>query len=361
MTQSLRAERNYGIDLLRIISMYMIVVLHLIGIGNIFEYASLCSVEYELVWLLYLLAFPAVNCYALISGYVALETKQRYSRLFTLWLQVFFYSILITGGFFLLRSEEVSRQEIIQGFFPTITNSYWYFTAYVGLFIIMPILVAAVDKLSRKVLQQILLGGFILLSVLPMITNTDIFGTADGYSTLWLSYLFFVGAYVKKYQPLAKVETKWLWMAAGGCIFLTLAVKFVVEYVSWNYMGTLFIYDAITKYTSPLVVVEAVILVALFARMKLGESWIQIVKVVTPLSFGVYLIHNHILMYGYVITSIHEYLFTQSLLVTVVGILLVAFAIFVICIFIDYLRMQLFKLLKIKESVSKVDRLIKTE
>ena len=45
MTQSLRAERNYGIDLLRIISMYMIVVLHLIGIGNIFEYASLCSVE----------------------------------------------------------------------------------------------------------------------------------------------------------------------------------------------------------------------------------------------------------------------------------------------------------------------------
>ncbi len=43
-------ERNYGIDLLRIISMFYILLLHCLGQGGLLEGTSVNSVQYNLVW-----------------------------------------------------------------------------------------------------------------------------------------------------------------------------------------------------------------------------------------------------------------------------------------------------------------------
>ncbi|MDE6723424.1 MAG: hypothetical protein K2J55_04430, partial [Eubacterium sp.] len=64
------SKRNYGIDLLRIVCMIMVPVLHVLGHGGLLEGAEILSVKYEFVWFLEAAAFCAVNCYALISGYV---------------------------------------------------------------------------------------------------------------------------------------------------------------------------------------------------------------------------------------------------------------------------------------------------
>ena len=63
-------ERNEGIDLLRIVAMLLITMLHVIRHGGMLDGLSLFSSQYFVVWILYILTNCAVNCYALISGYV---------------------------------------------------------------------------------------------------------------------------------------------------------------------------------------------------------------------------------------------------------------------------------------------------
>lgn len=59
--------RNYGIDFLRMISMIMIVMLHTLGHGGILRSVSFLSVHYQIAWLLEVIAFGAVNTYAMCS------------------------------------------------------------------------------------------------------------------------------------------------------------------------------------------------------------------------------------------------------------------------------------------------------
>ena len=74
--------RNYGIDFLRMISMIMIVMLHTLGHGGILRSVSFLSVHYQIAWLLEVIAFGAVNTYAMISGFVSVDSHFRQHELF---------------------------------------------------------------------------------------------------------------------------------------------------------------------------------------------------------------------------------------------------------------------------------------
>ena len=89
-------KRNYGIDFLRCFSMFMVVMLHILGHGGILNNATSGSLNYGVAWLLETMAYCAVNCYALISGFVGTKAKYRYTNIVMLWLQVVFYTIIIT-------------------------------------------------------------------------------------------------------------------------------------------------------------------------------------------------------------------------------------------------------------------------
>ena len=79
-----QTNRNFGIDLLIIISMPMVVILHVLGQGGVLESTKLFSPNYMITWFLEIAAYCAVNCYALISGYVGYESKHKFSNLFHL-------------------------------------------------------------------------------------------------------------------------------------------------------------------------------------------------------------------------------------------------------------------------------------
>ena len=89
-------NRNAGIDMLRILSMFLIVILHVLGQGGAMVRISTHPETYHVCWLMECTALCAVNCYGLISGYVGVRSTWRPSRILYLWVIVFFYSVLIT-------------------------------------------------------------------------------------------------------------------------------------------------------------------------------------------------------------------------------------------------------------------------
>lgn len=78
MLNSKDDTRNYSIDLLRIIAMYMIVILHTLGHGGLLDVLEYGTINHAMIWLLETIAFCSVNIYGLISGYVGYEKNLNY-------------------------------------------------------------------------------------------------------------------------------------------------------------------------------------------------------------------------------------------------------------------------------------------
>lgn len=88
--------RQANIELLRIISMAMIVILHFLMHGKILAWSPFGSMEYAVYWNIEAFVFVAVNVFVLISGFFLCTIDFKCSRLIKIWCEVLFYSLILT-------------------------------------------------------------------------------------------------------------------------------------------------------------------------------------------------------------------------------------------------------------------------
>ena len=94
ITQTKR--RNANMDLIRILSMFLIILLHSVDHSGVLEAATVSSIPMQLyVRFVYMLTQVCVNCYVLLSGYFLVKSKFRLQKLVALWMEVVFYSFII--------------------------------------------------------------------------------------------------------------------------------------------------------------------------------------------------------------------------------------------------------------------------
>ena len=90
-------KRNTGIDFLRILAMFYVVMLHTLGHGGILGSLSAQNQSYNIVWFLEIWAYSAVDIFALISGFVGYREEEKpikYSSYILLWVQAIFYGVV---------------------------------------------------------------------------------------------------------------------------------------------------------------------------------------------------------------------------------------------------------------------------
>ena len=127
-------NRNYGIDLLRILAMFMVLVLHILGQGGILQAQPVSPRNYWTAWFLEIAAYGAFDVYALISGFVGCKAKRRYASLAELWLRVFFYSVSFSVIDKLFFNRTIGKRKLLFAFFPLTKGYWWYFTMFFALF-----------------------------------------------------------------------------------------------------------------------------------------------------------------------------------------------------------------------------------
>lgn len=189
-------ERIYGLDIIRILSMYFVMLLHILLNGGILEAQAFTQLNTQLVACLYFLGVVAVNLFALLSGYLGINSCFKRRRIIELWLQVLFYSWLCLWGM-IISQRDLGLMEIVKALFPTVFQQYWYFNAYLGVCFLAPLLKPGLKQLSQASFLKIILAGLFLFSVLGSIPGSDRYGLAGGYSVLWLLMMYLVGAYLK--------------------------------------------------------------------------------------------------------------------------------------------------------------------
>lgn len=269
-------ERNYGIDLLRMISMFFIVILHALTHGGVVE-AAVDNFNYYPITLLLTIVWTGVDIFAVISGFVGVNHKSdhRISEFIFLWLRVAFYSggiALILG---LLGTEEMSPGSIVKWLAPISNGSYWYFTSYLFVFLLSPAINQYVNDCNANKATIGLLVGLFLLYLSHTITGI--------FSPALLLYLYFIGCVIGKYRFHEKICDKTLWRILIVLILFTWVWKLL--------MGSRAIANLWLRYDSPTIIGAATCFVMIFAKIKIKHY--KALSFAVPSVFSVYLLNDH--------------------------------------------------------------------
>lgn len=346
-------KRNYGIDLLRGLSMLGVVVLHILGHGGVLETAA-SPLGFSVSWLLEVIAYPAVNCFVLISGFVGYRAEKYYPKLrniVSLLFTALFYSIVICLCLKFVFSLPIENKDVLKAFLPVTTSRYWFFTAYFATFIISPALNLFVHKANNKMLFIVSLA---ILVFCCCSTVMDPFILTGGYSFIWLSLIYILGAIIKKTDIINKVSNKKITVLLTVCYLLTWLSVVISRFIG---LPTIF-EKFLVSYCSPTIVIAAICLFCIFAKFRIN----RVNKVITffaSSAFSIYLIHDNIHIRELFIEGFFEFINNLNVAVIPILVITMALGIFVICTLIDKVRILLFNICRVKMLCEKVEKIIK--
>ncbi len=296
---TVKSGRMANLELLRCVAMMMVVALHFLDKGKLLPKLSEADMETAgyAAWLLESFCIVAVNVYMLISGYFLCVSSFKLSRLLSLYLQVWFYSVifgLIGGVTGIAAGTSFDIHYLLTLVFPISMGHYWFLTAYFYLYLFLPFIGRAVAQMNQRQLQistGLLFFAFCLLkSVLPLRLEMD----GKGYDCLWYLCVFLAAAYFRRFgvPPLEK-KGRGILLYLLGCLLIfggSMGLRAVyLKTGSFGLMLTMFV-----EYNHIFPFLAAAGLFAAFLRLKVTKTAAAFAVKAAPYTLGVYLLHENI-------------------------------------------------------------------
>lgn len=327
-----KTVRESNIELLRIILMLMIIGYHLIvhgaGFGGENENYVITD-KYSVAYIL-LKSFLviAVNCFVFISGFYRITF--RIGTVISMILQTIFYALIIYSAFTAFSIIPLRPGLLLEVVFPIFKGTWWFITAYFGLYLISPLLNKAVDSCSREQLLFIVVIFTVLNAVTGFFFRTGgAMGMNGGYSLLSFVHIYLLGRYISRYVRYKKFQ-KWsvaVYISSSLVLFLLVCIS-----INWFYSKGII---RLFSYNNPLVIVSAVSFFFVFKSFRLQNSLInQIASGV----LGVYLLHDHRLVRKHVIDRLFTWSESYSGFGHFLVLLLIALLVLVIGLLVDKAR-----------------------
>ena len=119
----MKNERDYGIDLMRIVCALMVVVHHVSAASGLLA-ASHWNEFFRLVPDAF--AVCAVNGFALISGYVGVGRRWKPANWAVLWADGVFYNFVLLALESRYQGNVIGKADIVRQFLPVTMTSFWY-------------------------------------------------------------------------------------------------------------------------------------------------------------------------------------------------------------------------------------------
>lgn len=291
--------RQANMELLRIIAMCMVVVLHYLIKGE----AAVSLVENFtalniVLWLVKAFCIVTINVYVLLSGYFLLEAKWKVSRLFEIWFQVLFYSVGVPAFCRVFGIGEVRQWGVydwLNVLFPVQMEHYWFITAYVVMYLLIPVLSIGVKGITRKQHQCVIAGLLLVFSIpksiLPIYIPTDRYGYDFG----WFICLFVIAAYLRLYGiPFLNSKKKALTIYLVSVIGIW-GISVVCAVLTRNGLPFAYMMDMAYCYNHLLVLAASVALFSAFTYVKVPQGkFSEVVCRIAPYTLGVYLLHENL-------------------------------------------------------------------
>lgn len=319
--------RQSNFELLRIVSMLLVVVTHV----NFYSLgwpqpSDLSIAPKETVVKLFFesLSICCVNVFVLISGWFRLKPSA--SKFFNLLFQCFFFS------FGLLLVAFISKDYQIGTLYSEIKRSlllrdYWFITSYILLILLSPVLNAFVDNTSKKTHLSVVCCFFLYQTIYGWFIKAN--GINSGYSTISFIGLYLLAQFIKKYLFRAtQLKSSLYFLAFFICCILNTLICIIMLKTGRGIQR--FFY-----YTNPLVILSSVLLILAFSKIELYNKTINYIA---SSALAVYLFHqNHFVSDDFKRMSLCIYL-NNDVLHYFLKIILFVISVFVISVIIDQIR-----------------------
>lgn len=286
-------KRDSNLDLLRIISMLLIIFLHSIDHSGVLEQASVHGGgTYVYVQFAYALCQVCVNCYVMLSGYYLVNSEFHIQKPVALWMDVVFYSVVLRMLFMITGQHAFSVASLLSCFVPVLTGRYWFITIYIGLYLIFPFLNKLIHAMNKKEHTLLNICLFVLfslsISIYPSFAGMN---SGGGWGLAWFVVLYLLAAwfrlyYTPKHNPVVLLA-----------VFFGLPILMSVGQVCANATGIGVFQSIISnwyRYDSAPVYFMTVALFTAFLNIHIKSGRMgRLISCVAPLTLGVYLIHAH--------------------------------------------------------------------
>lgn len=328
-------DRDSNVELLRIVSMILVMVVHA-------DYLALGAPTQEDISVSYSNSFVrafvealsciCVNVFVLISGWF--KIKFRLERLMELIFQVIFIGVAL---YVLMRvlgyTEVMSIKDWVRLFFLK-SRAYWFVKAYLILYIFTPLLNSFVDNCNRSQLKTFLIGFYLLQSIYGFYASNAWF--SEGYSPLSFMGLYILSSYIRLYPNCWVKLCKYIDMAIYLSISAFNALCAIILTPYFEKGSTLMF-----LYSSPFVIMASIYFFLFFTKLSFKSKFVNWISIS---AFAAYLVHcSNYVFEPFYLCIIRDWYDTKPLLVFIFYTIGLIALLFSFSIMIDKVRIDLWK------------------
>lgn len=327
-------KRDSSIEILRIIAMFFIVFYHYIIHGGFDLDTSELSIN-KYILQIFQLGKVGVDIFVLITGYFMIHSKYSFKKVIKLVSQVQFYTIGFYVIFLFAGAEKFSIFGLISKIFPTAFYQYWFFTAYIVLYIFTPYINKFLKGLLKKEHLHLIIIMLIMWSLMPTLKISNMYGS----EVLQFFMLYCIGAYIKLHMNFSKNIIRRLGIVlvvVCGGVMMSSVIVFDVLGIKY----AVFMRNAIQFYgqESIFVIGVSVGLLLLFSQLEIGTN--KFINLISSCTFGIYLIQSNQQFYSVLYKSFLQSYKYQNSGFLLMHMLICSIGIFAVCASIEFLRKQ---------------------
>ncbi len=261
--------RESGIELLRLVCMFYIILHHFIvhGLG-LAGYDNGMGMTDSILNGFFVIA---VNCFILISGYFGI--KPRWRGITRLYVMCAFYSV---GLYLLAHWPDIYLRGFAASFL-AFTNSGWFIGNYIILYMLAPLLNRLIDNLNKKEFITALLTLGVIVFYFGFARGMQF--SAGGYNFFNFIFIYLIGRFMALFMSVEK--TRKARIAYCGI--------YAVSSVLIG-LGAFYIANRFFSYNDPLVILSSVAFFLLFRSLNFSS---RAVNYLAGSALAVYLIHEN--------------------------------------------------------------------
>lgn len=329
--------RNSNIEILRIISM-LLIISHHYSVHGFEETKLYYSFNKYIVDVLFAGGKIGVSCFILISGYYMINSKFTIKKLWKIIGEMFFYSfgVLLLFAFVITPNYKFSNVEIRKAILPYIYSAYGFLTCYIILMILAEYINIFIKNMSREILKKFIVITCLLWSFITFFFKANLYFS----DMIWYVVLYCISAYIKLYinfnDALLKKNLLILVFSSISLILLIIVFNIIGYYFNISFFINNIRYLACIN--SPFVLIIAISLFIYFASKELYYN--TYINELSKCTLGVYLLHDNYILRPYlwkIILKNEEYYYSKYLIIHSITSI---FFIFVMCSIIDYIRIK---------------------
>ncbi len=284
-TQTLKAqtERQSNFELLRILSMFLIVLSHYLAHGAEFSYGDASIQNFFRV--MFGGGGVGVVCFILISAYFLTgEEKIKPQKAVFIWFCMFAFSFSI-GLYQYFSDPAYGKDNLVGSALPITSERWWFASTYLIMYLFVPYINVFLNNVERKKLEVLLIIMFVLWGLLPMVTDKS-YGESQ---LLLFVCLYILVAYVKRY-PLQNEKDTGVFLLLFGFVLSVIQILYLWHLGEKNddywYRA-----NSITMWQELPQMMQGAGLFLIFKNIRVKQN--AVCNVIAAVTFQIYLFSDH--------------------------------------------------------------------